>query len=109
MARTAPATTPEASDLSGGAQAAEAPQVEVVGAVEGGVQEDVPTMKELKGVRYVGSADVKIFEVSDLAGVGVEVDEPLTWHSGNGFFVDAKHLTAAARDFLATQTDFVVE
>lgn len=104
-------TTPTGSGLDGGEQAEGLPQVEVIGAVAPTEPEpapEVPKMADLKGVRYIGNADVKIFEVSDLESVGVPATEPLTWR-GPGSFVEAKDLTAAARDFLATQPDFVVE
>jgi hypothetical protein len=63
--------------------------------------EAVPTMKDLEGVRYVGTADIRIITTAE--------GEDLVWNADNGFFVPKADLNAATRDFLATQSDFSIE
>lgn len=63
--------------------------------------EPVPTMKELDGVRYIGTADVRIITTAD--------GQDLSWSVDNEFFVSKTEINAATRDFLATQSDFSVE
>lgn len=69
--------------------------------------EAVPTMRELEGVRYIGTSNVREISAEALAGAGIEdAKGDLRWSSENEFFVPASDLNAATRDFLASQTDF---
>jgi hypothetical protein len=71
--------------------------------------ETVPTMKDLLGVRYTGTANTRNLSQIDLERVGVESKGDLVWSADNDWFVIADELNAATRDFLATQPDFRVE
>lgn len=72
---------------------------------------DVPKMSDLQGVRYVGTKDFKSFSAEELRSIGVEPkdNDDLAWFAGNSFFVKNDRINAATRDWLATQSDFVVE
>lgn len=71
--------------------------------------ENVPTMKELTGIKYVGMADVKRLEISDLESLGIESPKgDLVWSADNDFTVPASEINAATRDALLANKDFVV-
>lgn len=60
-----------------------------------------PPMKDLKGVRYSGVADRKIFTAEDLAKLGAtNIQTGLEWNKDNGFLVSITDLNASTVDAL---------
>ncbi len=73
-------------------------------------EDDVPTMAEIGGIRYIGMADSKTITKTDLEALGVENPKgDLVWNADNGKVVSAKEFNAATRDVLLKDTqNFVV-
>lgn len=95
---------------------AEAPVIAVNGTAPdlsdpvGAVDDEVPTMADLAGIRYVGMADVKTLSTNDLVAMGVAGGPPkgdLRWDASNGFVVQTGEFNAATRDVLLANKDFV--
>ena len=57
-------------------------------------------LKDISGVRYVGSSDAHSLRVSDLAAVGVEAKRDLRWDRSNNKFVPKSEFNAATLDWL---------
>lgn len=73
------------------------------------VEEDIPKMSDIEGIRYVGMADSKTISQADLVSLGVEDPKgDLVWDASNGKVVPTKEFNAATRDALLTLPDFVV-
>lgn len=69
--------------------------------------QDRPPMKDIDGVRYTGTSDVRIVSATDFARAGVEgVENDLVFNRENGFTVEKKGLSAAAVDLLFSLPDF---
>lgn len=70
---------------------------------------DVKTpMKDLAGVTYIGTADVKRLSVIDLERAGHEAKADLQWDSQNDHTVDIKDVNASTLEYLRSQPDFRV-
>lgn len=70
--------------------------------------EDVPKMSELTGIKYVGVADVRSITAEDLQSLGDENPKgDLVWSAHNNFTVPTKDFSAATRDALLADPDFV--
>lgn len=73
------------------------------------VDEDIPKMSDIEGIRYVGMADHKTITKEDLATLGVEdAKGDLVWDASNGKVVPTKEFNAATRDALLELPGFVV-
>ena len=106
MARTTPTETDSSANIAASPDDSAA---EAAFDAESNIQEDVPNMSDLQGVQYVGTADVKILNSEDFNRIGIEGDHAeLRWSAENGHFIESKHVSAAQRDWFATQEDFVV-
>jgi hypothetical protein len=76
----------------------------------GPVEDEIPNMSDLAGIRYVGMADVKVLTTNDLVAMGVAGGPPkgdLRWDASNGFIVQTGEFNAATRDVLLANKDFV--
>lgn len=72
--------------------------------------EETPKMSELKGIRYVGMADVKTLTKDDLTAIsGKEAKGDLVWSAENGKVVPTEEFNAATRDALLADPNFVAE
>lgn len=66
-------------------------------------------LKDIDGVRYIGTSDVRGFTVADFASVGVEAKDDLTWSSENDHFVPKSEINAATLAWLVSESDFRAE
>lgn len=78
--------------------------------MEPGLTEADPSTpkKDLTGIKYVGSADVKRLSVETLATLSIEAKQGLRWDSQNDHTVDVKDVNAATLEYLRSQPDFLV-
>lgn len=71
---------------------------------------EIPKMAELKGIRYVGIADVKTLTANDLRSMGVEDPKgDLVWSDQNSKVTPTEEFNAATRDVLLSSPDFVAQ
>jgi hypothetical protein len=61
---------------------------------------EVPSMKDLNGIKYTGYASERTISAADLKSAGIDHDKDLVWNADNGFTVESKDLSAAVRDLL---------
>jgi len=69
-------------------------------------------LKDIRGVRYIGTADVRTISNKDLTHNEVEAKsrDDLVWSSDNNHFVDKSEINAATLAFLLSDpTDFRAE
>lgn len=68
-------------------------------------------LKDIEGVRFIGTSDVHSISVADLKSVGVEDPKgPLRWDSSNGKFIPKSEINAATLEWLLTNpNDFRAE
>lgn len=69
-------------------------------------------LKDIRGVRYIGTADVRTITSRDLGSLEVEAKDgnDLTWSTENEHFVGKSQLNAATLAFLLTEpADFRAE
>jgi hypothetical protein len=66
-------------------------------------------LKDITGVRYIGTADARSLTTRDLETVGVEARGDLSWDASNGKFVPKEELNADTLHWLAAQPDFRAE
>lgn len=64
--------------------------------------------KDIKGIKYLGSADIKIFSAEDLVRLGAENPKgPLEWNPRNLHIVPSSEWNASTRDAVLADSDFV--